>query len=65
MQKRLGRQTVALEKPAVILAHAAVGGKQEGEGPLAADFDYLCKDSFFGETKIGRASCRERVFILV
>ena len=49
MQKRLGRQTVALEKPAVILAHAAVGGKQEGEGPLAADFDYLCKDSFFGE----------------
>ena len=49
MQKRLGRQTVALEKPAVILAHAAVGGKQEGEGPLAGYFDYLCEDSFFGE----------------
>lgn len=49
MQKRLGRQTVALEKPAVILAHAAVGGKQEGEGPLARYFDYLCEDSFFGE----------------
>ena len=49
MQKRLGRQTVALEKPAVILSHAAVGGKQEGEGPLAEYFDHLCEDSFFGE----------------
>ena len=49
MQKRLGRQTVALEQPAVILSHAAVGGKQEGEGPLAEYFDYLCEDSFFGE----------------
>ena len=49
MQKRLGRQTVALEKPAVILSHAAVGGKQEGEGPLSEYFDHLCEDSFFGE----------------
>ena len=49
MQKRLGRQTVALEQPAVILSHAAVGGKQEGEGPLADYFDHLCEDSFFGE----------------
>ena len=49
MQKRLGRQTVALEKPAIILSHAAVGGKQEGEGPLAEYFDHLCEDSCFGE----------------
>ena len=49
MQKRLGRQTVALETPAVILSHAAVGGKQEGEGPLREYFDHLCEDSFFGE----------------
>jgi len=49
MQKRLGRQTVALEKPAVILAHAAIGGKQEGAGPLSEYFDHLCEDSFFGE----------------
>ncbi len=49
MQKRVGRQTVALEKPAIILSHAAVGGKQEGEGPLAEYFDHLCEDSFFGE----------------
>lgn len=49
MQKRLGRQTVVLERPSVILSHAAVGGKQEGEGPLSAYFDHLCADSFFGE----------------
>ena len=49
MQKRLGRQTVALEKPAVILSHAAIGSKQESEGPLADYFDHLCEDSFFGE----------------
>ena len=49
MQKRLGRQTVALERPSVILSHAAVGGKQEKEGPLAAYFDHLSTDSFFGE----------------
>ena len=49
MQTRLGRQTVQLEQPAVILSHAAVGGKQEGEGPLAQYFDHLSDDSFFGE----------------
>ncbi len=49
MQTRLGRQTVALEQPSVILSYAAVGGKQEGEGPLAPYFDHLCTDSFFGE----------------
>ena len=49
MQKRLGRQTVALEKPAVILSHAAVGGKMESEGPLRNYFDHLSQDSFFGE----------------
>ena len=48
MQKRLGRQTVALERPPVILSHAAVGGKQEGEGPLSGYFDHLSEDSFFG-----------------
>ena len=49
MHKRLGRQTVALEQSAVILSHAAVGGKQEGKGPLAEWFDQLSQDSFFGE----------------
>ena len=49
MPNRLGRQTLSLERPPVILSHAAVGGRQEGEGPLSAYFDCLCEDSFFGE----------------
>lgn len=49
MQKRLGRQTVALAEPVHILSHAAVGGKMESEGPLGPYFDHLCQDSFFGE----------------
>ena len=49
MQKRLGRQTVALAEPVHILSHAAVGGKMESEGPLGHYFDHLCRDSFFGE----------------
>ena len=49
MQNRLGRQTLSLARPPVILSHAAVGGRQEGEGPLAHCFDCLSDDSFFGE----------------
>src|SRR5699024_4028700 len=41
--------TISLTRPAYILSHAAVGGRQEGLGPLAPWFDHLCDDSFFGE----------------
>ena len=33
--------TLIFQNPPVIAAHAAVGGKKEGEGPLAAGFDAL------------------------
>ena len=49
MAKRLGRQTVALEVPIFIVAHAAVGGKKEQEGPLKRYFDHLCGDDTFGQ----------------
>ena len=42
-------RTIALKRPAYILSPAAVGGRQEGRGPLAPWFDRLCDDSFFGE----------------
>lgn len=48
MQKRLGKQTVQLSAPAVIMAQAAVVGKKEGEGPLKNCFDYISEDSYFG-----------------
>ena len=41
--------TLIFAKPAVIAAHAAVGGKKEGEGPLAAGFDELRADNNFGQ----------------
>lgn len=46
---RLGRQTVALSRPPAVLSFANIGGRQEGEGPLAADFDEICQDPFFLE----------------
>ena len=49
MHHRLGRQTVALEKDVFIISHAAVGGRQEGRGPLSQWFDQISDDSFFGE----------------
>lgn len=49
MARRLGRQTLALDEAPVILSHAAIGSRQEGEGPLAPYFDRLEEDSFFGE----------------
>lgn len=48
-RKRLGRQTVQLQTPPSVLAWANIGGKMEGQGPLAHYFDEIDEDSFFGE----------------
>lgn len=48
-EKRVGKRTVALAHPPSVLSFANIGGRQEGEGPLAAYFDELSDDSFFGE----------------
>ena len=40
--------TLIFSDPPVIASHAAVGGKKEGEGPLAAGFDELRADNSFG-----------------
>ena len=41
--------TLQFPQPPVIAAQAAVGGKKEGEGPLAAAFDELSSDNRFGQ----------------
>lgn len=46
--KHLGKQTIRFQSPPNIAAYAAVGGKMEGEGPLAACYDFLSADSYFG-----------------
>lgn len=48
MAARCG-DTLLFSLPPVIAAHAAVGGKKEGEGPLAACFDELSADNAFGQ----------------
>ena len=42
--------TLLFETPPVIAAGAAVGGKKESEGPLAAEFDELFSDNRFGQS---------------
>lgn len=48
-EKKLGKQTVCFEKPPYIAGSAAIGGRKEGEGPLASCFDLLLKDDRYGE----------------
>ena len=42
--------TLLFPSPPVITAHAAVGGKKEGESPFAAEFDELSADNRFGQS---------------
>ena len=42
--------TLLFPTPPVVAAHAAIGGKKEGEGPLAAYFDQISTDTHFGQT---------------
>ena len=46
---RLGKQSIAFPNPPVIIGHAAVAGKKEGEGPLGQSFDFINSDSYWGE----------------
>lgn len=47
--KKLGAQSAALASPPSFLGWANVVGRQEGQGPLAATFDYIDTDDTFGE----------------
>lgn len=47
--KKTGKQTVIFEKKPCIIGAAAVGGRKEGEGPLAGCFDLLLRDDRYEE----------------
>ncbi len=49
-QKRIGKQTLALQDPPSFAGHACIVGKKEGEGPLRDSFDFINADSFLGES---------------
>ena len=58
MVRRLGKQTVQLERKPAVLSYAAVGGMKEGEGPLGHGFDSISEDSYFGEASWEKAESR-------
>ena len=47
--QKAGTQTAVLSSPPVIVAHANVVGKKEGQGPLRDSFDYIDSDDTFGQ----------------
>lgn len=47
--KRIGQYTLELENKPRVMASAAIGGKKESEGPLAADFDQTFSDTMLAE----------------
>ena len=56
--KRIGAQTVVFERRPYIIGRGNIGGKKEGEGPLAACFDQILEDDMFGEKTWEKAECR-------
>lgn len=58
MAQRVGRFTVRFDKVPAVMGYAAVVGKKEGEGPLAACFDYINDDTTFGEKTWEKAESR-------
>lgn len=57
-QKKIGTQTVRLNKPPSIVATASIVGPKEGEGPLARYFDTILSDDLFGEKSYEKAECK-------
>lgn len=55
MAQRVGKQTVLLSSSPSIIGYAAVGARQEKQGPLAGYFDFLSDDSSFGEASWEKA----------
>lgn len=44
MNKRIGEQTVAFERPPIMISAASIAGTKEGEGPLKEFFDAVLND---------------------
>ena len=57
MAIRTGRFTITLPSRPVVQGFAAVAGKKEGEGPLAAEFDHIFDDTL-GEVSWEKAESK-------
>ncbi len=47
--KKLGQQTVCFASPPAVIGFGSAVGRKEGQGPLAAYFDFVGTDDTFGE----------------
>ena len=56
--KKIGAQTVVFERRPYLIGRGNIGGKKEGEGPLASCFDQILEDDMFGEKSWEKAECR-------
>ena len=54
----IGKHSIKLMKPPVLLGWSTVAGKRESEGPLAHCFDYISKDTHFGQCSWEQAERR-------
>ncbi len=57
-RKKIGAQTVRLEKKPYIIGRGNVVGKKEGEGPLGACFDESLNDDMYGEKSWEKAESK-------
>lgn len=55
MAHRLGRYTIEFNSAPSIIGSAGVVGKNEGEGPLGEEFDYIFPDDTLGETSFEKS----------
>lgn len=58
MAKKLGQQTIVLDRQPIILSGAGIVGKKEGDGPLARFFDNIIDDEYAGEKTFEAAESR-------
>lgn len=56
--KKTGMQTVSFETKPYLIGRGNIGGKKEGEGPLADCFDQILDDDMFGEKSWEKAECK-------
>lgn len=58
LDKKLGKQTVKLQKPPSIIATASIVGPKEGKGPLGSYFDQVIDDELWGEKSWEKAESK-------
>ncbi len=57
VERKIGKQSVLLERDIMLLSSATVAGPKESLGPLSADFDRTYSDNIINEKSFEKAEC--------